>query len=116
MNADKDSVAEPLIWESVRKWDWVRLVYRGLQAARGAVAAHEDRWCVYSRLWERTAVMEQAGCEITGCGPKGKAIATGALEHDGKAICADVQSHVSEHLVAGSAMFTDALKSYYGAD
>jgi transposase-like protein len=60
--------------------------------------------------------------KITGRGPKDKTIVVGALERGGEVRVAvvptrrkgDVQSHVREHALAGSALFTDALKSYDG--
>jgi transposase-like protein len=62
--------------------------------------------------------------KITGRGPKDKAIVMGVLERGGEVRAAvvptrrkgDVQKHVREHVLAGSAIFTDALKSYEGLD
>jgi transposase-like protein len=60
--------------------------------------------------------------KITGRGPEGKAIVMGVLERGGEVRATvvatrwkgDVQGHVREHVLAGSAIFTDALKSYEG--
>jgi transposase-like protein len=60
--------------------------------------------------------------KITGRGPEGKAIVMGVLERGGEVRVTvvptrrkgDVQGHVREHVLAGSAIFTDALKSYEG--
>src|ERR1017187_10381203 len=60
--------------------------------------------------------------KITGRGPKDKAIVMGVLERGGEVRVAvvptrrkgDIQAHVREHALAGSALFTDALKSYDG--
>lgn len=60
--------------------------------------------------------------KITGRGPKDKTIVMGVLERRGEVRVAvvptrrkgDVQGHVREHALAGSALFTDALKSYDG--
>ena len=60
--------------------------------------------------------------KITGRGPKDKTIVMGVLERGGEVRVAvvptrrkgDVQGHVREHALAGSALFTDALKSYDG--
>lgn len=60
--------------------------------------------------------------KITGRGPKDKTIVMGVLERGGEVRVAvvptrrktDLQKHVREHVVAGSAIFTDALKSYDG--
>jgi transposase-like protein len=62
--------------------------------------------------------------KITGRGPKDKAIVMGVLERGGEVRATvvptrrkgDVQKHVREHVLAGSAIFTDALKSYDGLD
>jgi transposase-like protein len=60
--------------------------------------------------------------KITGRGPEGKVIVMGVLERGGEVRATvvptrrkgDVQKHVREHVLAGSALFTDALKSYEG--
>src|SRR3984893_982522 len=60
--------------------------------------------------------------KITGRGPEGKAMVMGVLERGGEVRATvvptrrkgDVQGHVREHVLAGSAIFTDALKSYEG--
>jgi len=60
--------------------------------------------------------------KITGRGPEGKAIVMGVLERGGEVRATvvptrrkgDVQNHVREHVLAGSAIFTDALKPYEG--
>ena len=60
--------------------------------------------------------------KITGRGPTDKAIVMGVLERGGEVRATvvpsrrkgDVQKHVREHVLAGSAIFTDALKSYEG--
>jgi transposase-like protein len=60
--------------------------------------------------------------KITGTGGKDKTAVLGILERDGKVITKVVdntkkktlQKEVREHVVAGSALFTDALKSYDG--
>jgi transposase-like protein len=62
--------------------------------------------------------------KITGTGPKDKAIVMGVLERGGQVRVtviptrrkSSVQKHVREHIMAGSAIFTDALKSYEGLD
>lgn len=62
--------------------------------------------------------------KITGTGGKDKTIVMGVLERKGevRAHVIDnrkkkaVQAHVREHVLAGSAIFTDALKSYEGLD
>jgi transposase-like protein len=62
--------------------------------------------------------------KIKGRGPEGKTIVMGVLERGGEVRTAvvptrrkgDVQAHVREHVMAGSALFTDALKSYDGMD
>ncbi|HUB77768.1 MAG TPA: IS1595 family transposase, partial [Bryobacteraceae bacterium] len=65
---------------------------------------------------------EKRGKKITGTGPKDKTIVMGVIERGGEVRAAvvptrrkgDVQAHVREHVLAGSALFTDALKSYEG--
>ena len=60
--------------------------------------------------------------KITGRGPEGKAIVMGVLERGGKVRASvvpdrrkgSVQKEVRKHVMAGSALFTDALKSYDG--
>src|SRR6202165_2500821 len=60
--------------------------------------------------------------KITGTGGKDKTIVMGILERKGEVRASvidtrkkkDVQKHVREHVLAGSAIFTDALKSYEG--
>ena len=60
--------------------------------------------------------------KIKGCGPGGKAIVAAVLERGGKVRAkvvnkrkkADLQSLVREHVETGSALFSDALKSYEG--
>ena len=61
---------------------------------------------------------------ITGTGGKDKAAVMGILEHGGK-VCTKVvgntkkktlQAEIREHVLAGPALFTDALKSYDGLD
>jgi len=62
--------------------------------------------------------------KITGTGGKDKTIVMGILERKGEVRASvidtrkkkDVQKHVREHVLAGSAIFTDALKSYEGLD
>jgi transposase-like protein len=62
--------------------------------------------------------------KIRGRGPEGKAIVMGVLERGGEVRAAvvptrrkgEVQKHIREHVLAGSAIFTDALKSYEGLD
>ena len=59
---------------------------------------------------------------ITGTGGKDKTIVMGVLERGGEVRATvvptrrknPVQSHIREHVLAGSAIFTDALKSYEG--
>jgi transposase-like protein len=61
---------------------------------------------------------------VQGRGPVGKAIVMGLLERTGEVRAAVIptrkkgalQKHVREHVVAGSAVYTDALKSYEGLD
>jgi transposase-like protein len=65
---------------------------------------------------------KKRGEKITGTGPKDKTIVMGVIERGGEVRASvvptrrkgDVQSHVREHVLAGSALFTDALKSYEG--
>ena len=65
---------------------------------------------------------EKRGRKITGTGPKDKTIVMGVMERGGEVRAtvvptrrkSDVQAHVREHVLAGSALFTDALKSYEG--
>ncbi len=65
---------------------------------------------------------KKRGEKITGTGPKDKIIVMGVIERGGEVRASvvptrrkgDVQSHVREHVLAGSALFTDALKSYEG--
>jgi transposase-like protein len=60
--------------------------------------------------------------KITGTGGKGKTAVMGILERGGKVITKVVdntkkktlQPEIREHVLAGSALFTDALKSYEG--
>jgi transposase-like protein len=62
--------------------------------------------------------------KITGTGGKDKTAVLGILERDGKVITKVIentkkntlQKEVREHVVAGSAIFTDALQSYDGLD
>jgi transposase-like protein len=62
--------------------------------------------------------------KITGTGPKDKTAVMGILERGGKVVTKVVpnrkkkalQSEIREHVLAGSAIFTDALKSYEGLD
>jgi transposase-like protein len=62
--------------------------------------------------------------KITGTGPKDKTAVMGILERGGKIVTKVVpnrkkkalQSAIREHVLAGSAIFTDALKSYEGLD
>ena len=62
--------------------------------------------------------------KITGTGGKDKTAVMGILERGGKVVTKVVpnrkksalQAHLREHVVAGSAIFTDALKSYEGLD
>jgi transposase-like protein len=64
----------------------------------------------------------ERGKKITGTGPKDKTILICVIERGGEVRAAvvptrrkaDVQAHVREHVFAGSALFTDALKSYEG--
>jgi transposase-like protein len=66
----------------------------------------------------------QARQKITGRGPKDKTVVMGVLERGGEVRVAvvptrrkgDIQRHVKEHALAGSALFTDALKSFDGLD
>src|SRR5947209_5566604 len=60
--------------------------------------------------------------KITGTGGKDKTAVMGILERGGKVVAKVVpnrkkkalQSEIREHVLAGSALFTDALKSYEG--
>jgi transposase-like protein len=62
--------------------------------------------------------------KITGTGGKDKTAVMGILERGGKVVTKVVpnrkkkalQAEVREHVLAGSALFTDALKSYEGLD
>ncbi len=62
--------------------------------------------------------------KIKGRGPEGKAIVMGVIERGGEVRATvvptrrkgDVQAHVREHVAAGAALYTDALKSYEGLD
>jgi transposase-like protein len=62
--------------------------------------------------------------KIHGRGPTGKTIVMGAVERGGEVRAAvvptrrkgSVQSHIREHVMAGAALYTDALKSYNGLD
>jgi hypothetical protein len=62
--------------------------------------------------------------KISGRGPKDKTIVMGVLERGGEVRTvvvptrrkSDVQKHVREQMLAGSAIFTDALKSCEGPD
>src|ERR1022692_1241464 len=64
------------------------------------------------------------GRKITGTGGKDKTAVMGILERGGKIVTKVVpsrkkkalQSEIREHVLAGSALFTDALKSYEGLD
>ena len=62
--------------------------------------------------------------KITGRGPKDKTIVAGILERGGNVHATVVptrrknalQSEICDHVLAGSAIFTDELKSYEGLD
>jgi transposase-like protein len=62
--------------------------------------------------------------KVTGRGPKDKTAVMGILERGGKVVTKVVpnrkkkalQSEIRDHVLAGSAIFTDALKSYDGLD
>jgi transposase-like protein len=62
--------------------------------------------------------------KIKGRGPEGKTIVMGVIERGGEVRATvvptrrkgDIQKHVREHVAAGSALYTDALKSYEGLD
>jgi transposase-like protein len=67
-----------------------------------------------------TLVRDKRAKKITGTGGKNKTAVMGNLERGGRA-CATVvpnckkkalQAEIREHVLAGSAIFTDALKSY----
>ena len=67
---------------------------------------------------------EKRAERIPGRGPKGKVVVAGILERGGKVRATVVtsrkrkalQSEIRNHVLAGSAIFTDALKSYEGLD
>ena len=67
---------------------------------------------------------DKRSTEITGTGGKDKTAVLGMLERGGKVVTKAVdntrkktlQREVREHVLAGSALFTDALKSYEGLD
>jgi transposase-like protein len=67
---------------------------------------------------------DKRAAKITGRGPKDKTIVAGILERGGNVHAVVVpnrkkgalQSEIREHVLAGSALFTDALKSYEGLD
>jgi transposase-like protein len=67
---------------------------------------------------------DKRAAKITGRGPKDKTVVAGILERAGNVHAVVVpnrkksalQSEIREHVLAGSAIFTDALKSYEGLD
>jgi transposase-like protein len=67
---------------------------------------------------------EKRAARIPGRGPKGKVLVAGLLERGGNVHAVVVptrrrrvlQSEIREHVLAGSAIFTDELKSYEGLD
>ena len=106
-------------------WHMLHRIRLGLQDGNGGMLGGEvevDETFIGGKA--RNMYKSKREAKITGRGPEGKEIVFGMVERGGKVVAGDVSTRtkkelqpiIRERIEAGSAIFSDALKSYDGLE